>query len=373
MSEPSIHTILSETFHTTSKEAWQSIASQELPEKKNIESLTWKNGVLDFTPYYDQSDLSDLAYLKNFRRLPTRHSNNAPQHWANMPKISVLSESSANILALHYLSGGADGVLFDMTPTPELNLEPLLDKINLSICDVAFITPNNTFLINNLSAYAKKKGYNLAELHGSIYYTSLINTKDAVVTDLSAYHTLGIIVQPSSPVEEISTALLDAVQYMDSFSEMGLKMEQLIKTISLSFTTEENFFLTIAKLKAVRLLWYQVSQAFEIVNYSPDDLHIHLFAAPWTNEKFDPHGNMLKNTFQAIAGTLGGTNALTLSATDDKNEMLNRAALNISNILKEEAYIDKVADPAAGAYALDNMVNIIAKAAWQNFQNKMHA
>lgn len=372
MPERSIHDILRETFQHTSKEAWNSIASQELSDNKDLATLIWKVGDLAFHPYYDHTDLADTAYLKKFHSV-TSQANQPPQYWTNMPKISVLNAASANELALHYLSGGADGILFDVTIASDLNPGQLLDKINLSICDVSFITNNNASLAKELLAYAKKNGHDPVDLQGSIYYTSRVEKKDVVIPDFNLYRTLGIIVKPASPVEEISMALFEAVRYLDFFSDMGLKKEQLIKMISMSFTAEENFFLTIAKLKAVRLLWYQVSQAFNINNFSPEDLHIHLFAAPWNDEKFDPHGNMLKNTFQAIAGVLGGTNALTLSATDEDNEMLNRAALNISNILKEEAHIDNVADPLAGAYAIDNMVNSLAKAAWQSFQNKMHA
>ena len=59
-------------------------------------------------------------------------------------------------------------------------------------------------------------------------------------------------------------------------------------------------------------------------------------------ENFHPHGNMIKNTTDALSAVLGGCNALTLCAEDEDSEMTNRIALNVSNILKEESHLDKV-------------------------------
>ncbi len=48
--------------------------------------------------------------------------------------------------------------------------------------------------------------------------------------------------------------------------------------------------------------------------------------------------------------------------------MMDRIARNVSNIIREESYLDKVADPLAGAYAVENMVDRLAQEAWKNFQ-----
>jgi methylmalonyl-CoA mutase len=51
--------------------------------------------------------------------------------------------------------------------------------------------------------------------------------------------------------------------------------------------------------------------------------------------------------------------------------MTDRVALHISNILKEESHLDKVSNAVGGAYAIENIVNELAPAAWHDFQNKM--
>ena len=69
---------------------------------------------------------------------------------------------------------------------------------------------------------------------------------------------------------------------------------------------------------------------------------------------------------------LGGCDSLTVIAEDENNTTMNRVARNVSNIIREEALLDKVSDPLAGAYAIENMVDQIAEAAWMEFQHKMN-
>ena len=80
---------------------------------------------------------------------------------------------------------------------------------------------------------------------------------------------------------------------------------------------------------------------------------------------------MLKATMAAMASVIGGSNALTVYAEDNGNKMMERIASNVSNILREESHFNKVADPAAGAYVIEQMVNDIAQAAWEQFQSVM--
>lgn len=190
---------------------------------------------------------------------------------------------------------------------------------------------------------------------------------------LKNYYPLGIVVTPTSPVQEISQALERTALLMDVLTEMGEDRNVVFRSISLSLSCEENFFATIAKLKAIRILWYQLSQAFEIPFYSPADLHLHVTSQKWIDEKFQPHGNMIKNTAHAIAAVLGGCNALTIQAEDDNSEMMNRVGLHVTNLLKDESHLDHVSDPVAGAYALDNMVHEFAQAAWSDFQHRMRS
>ena len=55
---------------------------------------------------------------------------------------------------------------------------------------------------------------------------------------------------------------------MDHLTDQGIEKELVWRNFSLSLPVGTDFFLEIAKLKALRILWYQVAQAFDVTNFS---------------------------------------------------------------------------------------------------------
>jgi methylmalonyl-CoA mutase len=72
-----------------------------------------------------------------------------------------------------------------------------------------------------------------------------------------------------------------------------------------------------------------------------------------------------------MSAIIGGTQSLNILPLDtfykDSDEFSNRLARNQQIILKEEVYLDKVVDPAAGSYYIENLTHLIADAAWKIF------
>jgi methylmalonyl-CoA mutase len=375
MAEPSINSILRKTFSKASKEDWLRVAKKELNEKNSIEDLTWTIDGLSFLPYYDKSDVTTLNYLKDYQNVLMQGTSDQIKRWENWPKISVSDSDAANQIALKLLNRGADGLLFDVSNDTDVNITQLLAKIDWSYCSISFLAAD-TKIATKILAYLKEKNYELSELKGSIFWKkplagNALNTGHLQL--LKNYHSFGIVVVPSSPVGEISEALVQAVSYIDVMTDAKVDKENAFRSISVSIYCEQNFLITIAKLKALRFLWYQLARSFEIENYFPGDFHIHAYSDKWNAEKIDPHGNMIKSTAHALAAVCGECDSLTLCPEDENNEFMNRVALNVSNILKEESHIDKVVNPLAGAYTLENMVHELSKAAWTDFQNKMRS
>jgi methylmalonyl-CoA mutase len=371
MPEPSIHTILNESFPKSGKDEWLRIASQELGGQNQIENLIWKIGELNFYPYYEEKDLQNAPYLKNYR-IPHQQTNS----WENLPKIKVAIEKDANRLAFTYLAGGANGVLFDVTGCIDFNINQLLDGITWPYCSVSFLANNETKIATKILAFADQNKYDSSKLRGSIFWSKVPDNTEIqpqTLSSLTNYHLFGITISPASPVEEISKSLEQGVRLMDALTNLGMEKEIVFRAISLSFSATENFLANIAKLKAVRMLWYQLSQAFEIPHYTPEDLYIHVTSDELDSDNFQPRGNLIKNTTDALSAVLGGCDGLTLCAEEDDSEMTNRIAVNVSNILKEEAHLDKVTHAVAGAYAIETMVNELAQEAWKVFQHNIRS
>ncbi len=181
------------------------------------------------------------------------------------------------------------------------------------------------------------------------------------------FKSLGSFIPASTAAHEVCTALINGVKIFDSLAEKN-KIGAVSNRVAFSLPAENNFLVTIAKLKALRLLWYQVVRAYGDTRFTPDQLHLHVRCEPWIEEKFQPHGNMLAGTISAMAAIIGGCDSLTVFPEENNNVTMNRIARNISVVLREESHLDKVADPLAGAYTLDAMTNDIAQNAWTMFQ-----
>lgn len=375
MSKFSIHDLLLQLFPKSNREDWAGKASQELKGKNPFETLGWKTkDGLEFFPYYDADDVKSAEYVKNYELPPALNPNGGSRAWQSLPRISVSDCKIANGLALSYLERGVDGLFFDLSNLKSVDVNTLLEGIDWPYCNLSFLVSPATSIVTPLAELIQRKDYDPKSLTGSLFWE---NTPDDIMTKLQVlpgglkFHALGIYIESSSPVHEISEALKKAALLMDMLTDQGIDKEIVLRSICLSFAMEADFLVGIAKLKAIRILWYQFALAFGIKTYMPSDVQIHARSERWIDERLQPHSNMLNGTTSSLSAILGGCDSITIMAEDENNVMMSRIALNVSNIFREEAHLNKVADPVAGAYAMDTMVDKIAQAAWKAFQQKM--
>jgi methylmalonyl-CoA mutase len=375
MPNHAIHDLLKQSFPISNKDDWSAVASQEIQGKNPFETLAWKmEGEIKFFPYYDNKERKNFDYLRNFEVPPCLNTHTGPRSWQCLPKITVIDVDQANAVALNHLANGADGLLFDLRQVNVVDVNRLLNNIDWPFCNVSFLVMASSKIIQPIIQYIQKKNYNPAILSGTLFWESMPQdafTDIQAASSLMEFYALGVYMHPSSPVKEISEALTKATTLMDVLTNKGVEKEIVWRNISLSFSAGPDFFLEIAKLKALRVLWYQLAHAFELRNYRHTDIQIHVRSEAWIDDKFQPLGNMLRSTSAALAAVMGGGDSITIAAEDEDNIMMNRIARNVSNILREEAHLNKVSDPAAGAYAIENMVHEIAQAAWTDFQHQM--
>lgn len=81
----------------------------------------------------------------------------------------------------------------------------------------------------------------------------------------------------------------------------------------------------------------------------------------FVKEAYQPHGNLIYATFAAVAGILGGCDRLTIVPENASHPTQIRVARNVSSILREESFLSKVADPLAGSYFIDSVVEQIVE------------
>lgn len=175
----------------------------------------------------------------------------------------------------------------------------------------------------------------------------------------------------ANAVQELAFTLASGVEYVREMQEKGLSIDEIAPKMLFSFSIGSNFFMEIAKLRAGRLLWSQIIDAFG-GNEEAQKMTIHAQTSSWTKTVYDPYVNMLRGTAEAFAGIIGGVDSLHVSPFDEAvrpaDEFSRRIARNTQIILEKEAHLSKVADPAGGSWYIESLTDSLAKQAWEQFQ-----
>lgn len=173
-------------------------------------------------------------------------------------------------------------------------------------------------------------------------------------------------------VQELASTLATAVEYLNEMISRGLKADDVAKRIKFTFGIGSFYFMEVAKLRAARLLWSKILEAYEVKEENRK-IFIHGKTSQFNQTFFDPFVNSLRTTTEAFSAIVGGVDSLHTNAYDESfnvsDDFSSRLARNTQIILKEESHLDQVIDPAGGSYFVEKLTDDIAKAAWKLFQS----
>lgn len=325
-------------FSIPTREDWVRAAAKENEGKNPDETLNWKVGTIEGRAYYDKHDRPENSF-----QLPVSGNEFlGARTWHNLPLITVTNAQHANRIALAHLKNGADGILFDIRQADKIDLLVLLDAVEWPYCMVAFLAgKNQRDVINTIPDLAQTKKWDAGSLTGFVLWENEIADVSLAFADFKEFKTSGLLAADSQDV---------VGQLADSISA-ALKIKSA-NGIIISVPVGTDFFVEQAKLKALRAIWAELS---------PVEIFIHARSTAWIAESFQPHGNMLKSTTASMAAIAGGCDALTVYAEQETDLNMNRIARNVSNIIREESYLNKVADATAGSYYVDALTQQIAE------------
>ena len=384
-------------FPAVSKSEWKEKTMADLKGADFDKKLVWKTlEGFDLQPYYTQEDLKDLEYLKRFESsvLNVEDGSQGLRYWVNREKILVEDAGTANNEAIAALNSGADGLIFDLTGKEGIDIKKLLNNILPLHCSVSFIADRDAAkLIKGYFAYESENHIETEQLFGSINYDPLKNLilkgemaadgfkvlKEIIDITKKADRFYGLTINSSqfqnagsSLIQELAFALNMFVEYIDKLEVLGVDPKTVINNTEFSVAVGTDYFPEIAKLRALRILYYKIAESYGLEDYDPGNLSIHAVSSGWTKTVYDPFVNMLRNTTEAMSAVIGGCNAITIAPHNEHFErptkQSKRIARNVSNMLKEESYFDKIVDPSAGSYYIENITNQMVKKAWELFK-----
>jgi len=326
--------------------------------------------------------------------------------WTLMQRVDHPDPAAANAQALQDLENGATGLTLIMAGSVSANgygldasaatLARVLDGVELDAgITIDFnLSPPTRNAVQHFAALVKSRKISPAsiDLRASInpiggwaasgasprpwrelskYFAEMVRDLTSqgfrgplVVADGRIIHNAG-----GSEAQELAFAIASAVDYLRALEAGSVALDAARGMIYFRLSADADEFLTIAKFRALRKLWAHVENACGL---TPMAAYVAAETAWRMMTRRDPYVNMLRTTIAVTAAGVGGADSITVlphtAALGLPDAFARRIARNTQLILLEESNLAKVADPAAGSGAIEDLTSKLCTAAWAQFQ-----
>jgi methylmalonyl-CoA mutase len=192
----------------------------------------------------------------------------------------------------------------------------------------------------------------------------------AITVDGPAFHNLG-----ANATWELAGSVAAAVAYLRVLTESGMSVGQALRQISFRLAADDDQFMTLAKMRAVRHLWARVAEVVGEPEGGGAVVHAET-SLPMMTQR-DPWVNMLRTTLAAFGAGVGGADTVLVFPFDvaipggfpgTARSFARRIARNTQLLLLEESHVGRVLDPAGGSWFVEDLTDQLAERAWQQFQ-----
>ncbi len=383
-------------FPAVSTEAWEAKILEDLKGADYERRLVWKTtDGITARPYYCAEHLEPLSHMGCLPAEPpfVRGKNTKSNDWLIRQDIDEPDIIKANALAVRAVKRGADAIGFHAG-----NISGLEDMKGL----LQGIDPGRTAIhLNHGKDYPALFGMLMAlagtqSIKGSLNFDPLgymllygkpygnldenmeqaAGLLDAAAEVASRYHVITVNGQHyhnagAGIVQELAFALLHGNEYLVQLTDRGFSVDDITPFMQFKLAVGSNYFLEIAKLRAVRMLWSNIVAQYHPTKEESMQMTLQAESSMWNKSIYDPYVNLLRTTTEGMSAAIAGADSILLHPFDSTfkkaDETSLRLARNQQAVLKHEAYFDKVIDPAAGSYYMETLTDSIAKAAWGIF------
>ncbi len=359
-------------FESVSSKAWKQKIQVDLKGADYNDTLIWKtNEGIDVKPFYHSDE---------FESLPETSTTKATE-WKISQNIDAANESEANTKALDAISRGAEHITF-IIHNENIKVETLINDIDLTKTGISFrmnflssefVEQNSAVTSTGISIHletdiighlAKTGNWftNLKDDHSQ--FEKIIKRSSQIFVDASLYQNAGATI-----IQQLAYSLAHLNEYLNHVDTTLTDEEKSLLEITFNVAVGSNYFFEIAKLRALRLLFQT------LVNAYGNTKECRIIATPSKRNKtiYDYNVNMLRTTTECMSAILGGANVVTNLPYDSlyhkPNEFGDRISRNQLLVLKNESYFDKVDNPADGSYYIESLTNQLANKALELFKD----
>ena len=417
---------LFEEFAPVSYEKWKEKTIADIKGADFDKRMVWKpiDGI-SVEPLYRLEDLAPLSYLDVLPgQFPyTRGTKKTSNDWYIRQDIEVSNPQQANAKALEILQKGITSLGFKIEDTKNYSAQDvstLLANIDLTAIETCFVIGcGKTAFLQLFVAYVSAKGYDASKVYGSInsdYIGNFIrkgafcyDSQEVCENNISELiriskslpkfrvcevHADYVSNAGASITQELACALAIGADYLTIATNKGIDAGSFAPKMKFNFAVTGSYFMEIAKFRAAKMLWAKIVEAYNPtcdcnefceceeelgtcgccsgkVCQCAGKINIHAITSTWNKTLYDPYVNMLRTQTEAMSATLGGVDSLTVLpfnyVYEDPTDFSERISRNQQSLLKEECHFDKVVDPSAGSYYIEELTDKIAETSWNLF------
>ncbi len=388
-------------FPPVSTEKWEEVINKDLKGADYEKKLVWRTiEGFKVKPYYRAEDLENIEYLNsNPGQAPYTRGKQADSNvWDIRQDIKEKDPAKANAFALDAVKRGATALGFCVKAIEtEEQMATLLKDIYLTAVSIHFNCSKDYLKTLQLFvAVAKKNGFDTKEIKGSVNfdifkhalthgafrkgedgdYAEAVELLKYAKENLPKFRVLTVngslfANAGSNIVQELGFALAEANELLAKLSDKGCDVTLVAKNIAFNLAIGGNYFMEIAKIRAARMLWSKIVEQYKPSCDCACKAYINSTSSTWNKSIFDPYVNMLRTTTETMSAAIAGADSISVAPFDiafkEADDFSYRIARNQQLLLKEESYLDKIVDPAAGSYYIENLTDSIAQYAWQHF------
>lgn len=401
MTEPSSGGLF-DAFPPIDTETWEACIASDLGTRSREDVLLWTpEDDLTIRAYYREEDLEDVPHLAREAPVSSDTSTNgeqAPQitsGWQIRQDVVVRRGDGIDLddvqeQIAEAVQGGVDMIGLRLPPSAPPRSIPTGDELR-SLARRVPLTgigihlqagPNTLSLVDafrNAGIHVREMtaGFDVvgeracsgAFGDGLAQVAEAMRTEGAdriLCADAAPYHNRG-----AGLITETAFMLAAFTEYLVRLSRHDVDPAQTLDRIHVSLPIGPSYFLEVARLRAVRLLIGLILRTVD-ERLSVEHVPIHAVTSRRNMTRYDPHTNLLRATTEAASAVVGGCDVLAIRPFDaldrDASPHGRRIARNLHHLMRHEAHLDKVADPAAGSYYVEVLTDAIARRTWALFK-----
>lgn len=369
-------------FPTLSKTEWLALLEKDL-KGKPISDLSWQLGhEVTIDSFYHPDDL-----IPAWAPIPHNRPANS---WEIGELYTVDDVAVANSQILEGLNGGVQGVGLKLSrPLSSLEWSTLLEGVKLDLISTNlgenYPDKSPLHLLNQFLEWVQKNGFDPHQLRGSLNFDPFLDWATPPLAELKEALQLVKTTLPLFRVlrlngryyhadvehtgRELAMILAKGSEYLARLGEFGFGADEVSRSLQISISIGKSYFVEIAKLRALRILWNNVLQAYG-APLEPAEIVVS-FARDSQDENI--HTNMIRAATQTMSAVIGGADRIYVLPANaasgaPSDTFTRRIARNVQHLLQLESHFEKVIDPAAGSYYIEKMTELLARSAWSQFQ-----